>query len=296
MGSKKIVPASTDVSMSSATSSTTSSTGSSVSKQQSWKEESGLTTWQIHKKMLENNSKGKFFKLVKLFSFYFVFGVLGSLYLALAVVGVYHGEGTGLHDLSKGLASAAFFSGLWQVVEIWHGAIPKSLFKGSENNPLHNPEFVKKMVRCHQVFFSTWFVCAEFLFPVAGAQFLGDRLTMFGMTLCVTNFSVVMILVTEDVRKMLQGAMKTTTDEGTKLVYVAAEKKRKLTLYGILLIAPQAAIFCLLLALVPLFFPDGSVWYTLYGASAVGWVNLVFLVYYGPVLWRWITCKNKDRE
>lgn len=55
---------------------------------------------------------------------------------------------------------------------------------------------------------------------------MGDRLTVFGMGLCVVNFSVVMVLVTEDVRKMLQGAMKTTTDEGTRLVYVAAEKVR----------------------------------------------------------------------
>lgn len=100
MGSKKIAPAPTE----SASSSTTSSTDaiSPVVKQRILVKESGLTAWQIHKKMMENNSKGKFFKLARLFCYYFIFGVLGSVYLGLAVGGVYHGEGTGVHDLSKG--------------------------------------------------------------------------------------------------------------------------------------------------------------------------------------------------
>ncbi|GMH61105.1 hypothetical protein TrRE_jg3097 [Triparma retinervis] len=279
--SKKVVPSST----------TTLSTNSEqdeetgqARKRTSSMDMQGLTRWEVHKKMLDNNKEGKYFKLSKLFLFYVCFGVLGSIYLVLAVSGVYHSNGSGVHDISKGIASGSFFAGLWQVVLIWHGAIPKSLFKGSENNPLHNPAFVRKLVVAHQCFFFLWFFVCEFIFPVAGQQFLGDRMTTFGMGLCITNFTIVMVLITEDVRKMLQGAMETTRDEGTKSVYKNAEFKRKLTFWGVLLIAPQAAIFCYLLALAPVFFPDGSVWYTLCGASATMWVNLVFLVYYGSAM------------
>ena len=151
---------------------------------------------------------------------------------SFAIRFAHRSNGSGVHDVSKGVASGSFFAGLWQVVLIWHGAIPKSLFKGSENNPLHNPAFVRKLVVAHQCFFFLWFFVCEFIFPVAGQQFLGDRMTTFGMGLCITNFTVVMVLITEDVRKMLQGAMETTRDEGTKAVYKNAEFKRKLTFWG----------------------------------------------------------------
>ena len=144
---------------------------------------------------------------------------------------------------------------------------------------LHSSARVKSLVTVFQFGGLAWFIISGLLLPsITSSSSLGDRILMFGMFLTIAGFIFAMLIICNDVKKMLKEVLASTLND--KDIFLQADLKRKLTLDGILLIGPLAAIFTLLLSVWPVFEPDGSFWFILCACLAVLWNMLIFAVYY----------------
>jgi hypothetical protein len=80
----------------------------------------------------EMQRQKKYFKIGKLFGLHFIFSLCGGIYLVMTLQGIYRIDNNAFQNLALSVAASALFAGLWEVVEIWHRAIPKSLVKRAD--------------------------------------------------------------------------------------------------------------------------------------------------------------------
>ena len=81
----------------------------------------------------EMNSKKIYFKIAKLFALHFTFSLCGGIYLIMTLLGVHRVDNNPVQNLALSIAASALFAGLWEVAQVWHKAIPKSLVKRAES-------------------------------------------------------------------------------------------------------------------------------------------------------------------
>lgn len=76
--------------------------------------------------------KKKYFHLVRLFILHFIFSLGGCIYLLMTLSGIYRSSNNLLQNFFLSIAASSIFAGIWEVVQIWHRAIPRNLSNKAE--------------------------------------------------------------------------------------------------------------------------------------------------------------------
>ena len=151
------------------------SVGLMMDKIQGLSEDRELTLLEFYsfqkKDYLEMFERRSEFRMSKLFILHLIFSVNGMAYLIMSVCGIEHNKHFFIQDCNIAIAASALFSGLWEVVVLWHRALPTtSLFatgkpKTRVEKLLENKALFSNMCKFHEYFFFFWFMMSAAAFP-----------------------------------------------------------------------------------------------------------------------------------